>query len=101
MSRYPVARYAVTFGMDGCYMPDSHDGAWEFTSARDLASFIKGELEAYDMPACLFREVGFRRLWKFIKARGSSCAHFSLCHGGYSLSFHGLTEDEYREQTQD
>lgn len=93
---YP-ARYAVTFGLEGCYMPDCNDGAFEFRSAREFSAFIKGELENYDMPKRLFREVNFRDLWRFIQSRGSSCAHFSLCHKGYSLSFYGLTEDEYRE----
>ena len=94
------ARYAVTYGLAGCYMPDSHQGAHEFTTRRELADFIRYELEAFDMPACLFREVKTRRLWGFIASHGSSVAHFSLQHGGYELAFHGLTEAEYREQTE-
>jgi len=93
-----TARYAVTFGLSGCYMPDSHDGAFEVTTRRELASLIRGELETYDMPASLFREVRIARLWRFIKRHGSSSAHFSLVHGGNELAFHGLTEQEYNEQ---
>lgn len=96
-----IARYAVTFGLSGCYMPDSHDGAHEFTTRKDLAAFIRSELEMYDMPASLFREVRMRNLWRFIVRNGSSSAHFSLYHGANSLSFHGLTEAEYEEQTRD
>jgi hypothetical protein len=40
------------------------------------------------------------RLWSFIKSKGSSCAHFRLCHKGYELAFHGLTEDEYLQQSE-
>lgn len=94
----PVAHYAVTFGLSGCYMPDSHDGAHEFTTRRDLADFIRSELDMYEMPASLFREVGLRRLWSFITRHGSSSAHFHLSHGPNSLSFHGLTEAEFAEQ---
>jgi hypothetical protein len=97
----PVARYAVTFGLQGCYMPDSHSGAFECYTRRELAQFIRGELEAYNLPKRLFREVRINRLWSFIKRNGSSCAHFHLTHGSDVLSFHGLTEEEYEQQTRD
>jgi hypothetical protein len=95
------ARYAVTFGLRGCYMPDSHDGAHIFTTRKELADFIRSELEMYDMPASLFREVRLRRLWGFITRHGSSTAHFALHHGANALEFHGLTEAEYDEQTRE
>lgn len=95
----PVARYAITFGLSGCYMPDSHDGAYEFTTRKELADMIRSELEMYDMPASLFREVRIRALWAHIKRHGASSAHFSLIHGGNALEFHGLTEEEFAEQT--
>lgn len=95
----PVARYAVTFGLTGCYMPDSHEGAHEFHTRRDLAAFIRGELEVFDLPRSLFREVRINRLWAFIKRNGSSSAHFSLTHNGHSLSFHGLTEEEFQRES--
>ena len=97
MSKH-VARYAVTFGLAGCYLPDSHAGAFEIATRAELASLIKGELAAYDLPASLFREVRIRRLWGFIARHGSSVAHFSLRHGGHELAFHGLTAAEYAEQ---
>lgn len=96
-----IARYAVTFGLRGCYMPDSHDGAHEFTTRKELADFIRSELDMYEMPACLFGDVNIRRLWGFIKRHGSSTAHFALHHGGNALEFHGLTEAEYADQTRD
>ena len=90
-----VARYAVTYGLSGCYMPDSHEGSHEFSTRRELAKFIRAELQVFDMPARLFLEVRISRLWSAIKRNGSSCAHFSLRHGANSLAFHGLTQDEY------
>ena len=93
-----AARYAITFGLAGLYMPDSHDGAYEFYSRRELAAFIRSELETYDLPKSLFRDAHVRRLWRFIKRHGSSSAHFTLCHGDHELAFHGLTDDEYRQQ---
>ena len=94
------ARYAVTFGLSGCYMPDSHCGVHEFMSRRELASFIRGELELFDMPAALVRDVKLRRLWRFIQQHGSSTAHFRLVHKANELAFHGLTEDEYRAESE-
>lgn len=97
MSKH-VARYAVTFGLSGCYMPDSHSGAFQFGTRRELASFIRAELDTFDLPAALFNDVRIRRLWGFISRHGSSTAHFSLTHGGYELAFHGLTEEEFTAQ---
>lgn len=96
-----VARYAITFGLQGCYMPDSHGGAFEVATRRELASLIRDELRVYDLPASLFREVRIRRLWSFIKSHGSSCAHFHLAHGPDVLSFHGLTEEEFQQQNEE
>ena len=67
MSTPTVARYAVTFGLAGLYMPDSHSGCHEFNTRRELAEFIRGELEMYDLPKSLFRDAHVHRLWRFIK----------------------------------
>lgn len=85
----------VTYGLSGCYMPDSNSGPMQFDTRKELASFIRNELEYFEMPATLFREVRIRRLWGYITRHGSSSAHFSLDHKGNSLTFHGLTEAEY------
>jgi hypothetical protein len=98
MARTPIARYAVTFGLSGCYMPDYHGCAFEVTTRRELAAAIRDELRMLDLPASLFREVGINRLWAFIKRYGSSSAHFSLHHGANVLQFHGLTEEEFQQQ---
>lgn len=90
----PVARYSVTFGLAGCYMPDSASGPYAFTTRAELAQAIRDELRAYDLPASLMRQVKLRRLWAHIKAHGSSQAHVHLYHGANVLSFHGLTEEE-------
>lgn len=92
-----VARYSVSYGLAGCYLPDSHSGVYEVTRRRDLAGIIREELRMYDMPASLFRDVHLRRLWRFIKRNGSSVAHFSLYHGDYVLAFCGLTQVEYEQ----
>ncbi len=96
-----IARYTVTYGLSGCYMPDSNSGGLEFATRRELAAFIRLELENYDMPKRLFRDVNIRRLWSFILLRGSSVAHFSLIHNGNELAFHGLTEAEFAADQSD
>jgi len=100
MAKHP-ARYAITYGLDGCYMPDSHAGAFEVHTRRDLAALIKAELETYDLPASLFSDVKIRRLWSFIARNGSSSAHFTLRHKGNALCFSGLTEQEYAYATRE
>lgn len=92
-----IARYAISFGLSGCYLPDSHSGVIECATRRELADTIRCELAFYGMPARLFRAADIRNLWRFIARHGSSVAHFSLTHGGHTLSFHGLTEGEARE----
>ena len=95
-----TARYSMTFGLSGCYMPDSYGGPYICSTRREIASIIRSELEAYDLPASRFREVRIARLWAFIKRNGSSVAHFALQHGANELAFHGLTEAEADEMEQ-
>jgi hypothetical protein len=97
MAKHNVARYGVSFGLARCYLPDSHDGAHEFATRREFADFIRGELQAHELPARLFRDANLRRLWGFIQRHGSSQAHFSLAHGDHVLAFHGLTEAEFQQ----
>ena len=96
MSRH-IARYSITFGLSGCYMPNDSFGPVFAGTRRELVNLIRGELESHDMPASLFADVRITRLWAFIKRNGSSVAHFSLTHKGYELAFHGLTEAEANE----
>jgi len=93
------ARYCITYGLAGCYMPDSNEGAIQCDTRGDLIQTIRDALERYEMPQSLMREVRVQRLWRFIQRFGSSSAHFTLTHKGNALSFHGLTLQEYREQS--
>ena len=96
-----VARYAIYNGMPG-YMPNSHWGAHEAATRRDLAALIRYHLDMLDAPACRFADVNIRRLWRFISRHGSSSAHFSLDIGnGEYLYFSGLTEEEYNQQNEE
>ena len=92
-----VARYSVTYGLSGCYMPDSNSGAMEFTTRKEFADYIRHELEFFEMPASLFREVNIKRLWQAIQRHGSSSLGFTLHHKGNALQFHGLTDHEFNE----
>src|SRR3546814_135255 len=90
-----IARYATSSGLAGCYMPDSQGGPYEFTTRRELANYIRQEIEYMDWLASMFAQVGIRRLWSAIQSAGSSSSyHFSLQHNGYELAFHGLTKEE-------
>ncbi len=89
-----IARYSISYGLAGCYMPDSISGPYIVTTRRELAELIHDQLRMYEMPARLFRDANVRRLWRFITKHGSSMAHFNLQHGANALSFHGLTEEE-------
>jgi len=91
------AQYSVSFGLSGCYLPDSQSGPYQFDRRKDLADFIRHQIEFYDLPKYLLRDVKISRLWSFIKRHGSSSAHFSLHHKGFCLSFHGLTNEEFSE----
>lgn len=90
-----TARYNVSFGLSGCYMPDSIQGPYEFATRRALANFIREEIAQNDWPAYLAREVKIRNLWRFIARNGASVAHFAIKHKGYEIAFHGLTRAEF------
>jgi hypothetical protein len=93
----PTFRYAITAGLHGCYLADTHYGPHEGHTRRELASLIRNYLEVQDMPKILFERVQITSLWKRIKKYGSSKQHFSIVHKDYELAFHGLTEDEYKQ----
>lgn len=95
-----IARYSVTNGLAGCYMPDNVS-TMEFYSRRQLADFIRYEIELLDWPANKFAEANLKNVWRHIARWGSSSAHFSIHHKGYELAFHGLTDEEYTQATQE
>jgi hypothetical protein len=90
-----IARYAVSFGLAGCYMPDNQIGPLQFSTRRELAAFIRSEIADAEWPSNVFKDVKIRNLWRHIARWGSSSAHFSIVHKGYSLSFYGLTAEEF------
>jgi hypothetical protein len=71
-----IARYTVTNGLAGCYMPDNV-GTYEFRTRRELAKFIREQIEWLDWPANTFAQADLRRVWSYIARRGSSSAHFT------------------------
>ena len=87
-------RYSISNGLNGCYMPDNVSGPYTGATRRELVAMIRDAVAMMDWPASAARDVKVKRLWSFIKDKGSSCAHFSIVRDGYELSFHGLTEDE-------
>lgn len=98
-----TAQYTVTNGLAGCYMPDNNSGPMEFYTRKDLASYIRDQLE-FVFPELsgreyrrLFREVNLRNLWRMIQRHGSSSMHFSIQREGYELAFHGLTNAEFEQ----
>ena len=96
-----LARYAITTGLHGLYMPDSHLGAFEANTRRGLMDQIRYAIEFADFPKSSVREVKARRLWSFIKRHGSSTAHFTIVHKGQEIAFHGLTEEEFNQQSEE
>lgn len=91
-----IARYAITVGLAGCYMPDSHMGPYQFATRGELAQAIRDEIEFQEFPQSAFAQVGIRKLWAAIQYAGSSSSyHFSIAHKGREIAFHGLTEEEF------
>lgn len=92
-----TARYRISSGLAGLYLPGSISPPLSFYTRRELAEAIREEMKFYDFPKRLFSAVGIRKLWSQIVRSGSSSAHFSIQHDGYEIAFHGLTEEEANE----
>lgn len=90
-------RYSISFGLAGCYMPDSVNGPYTGTTRRELADMIRDELAQADWPKSKLGDVKLKRLWAHIQKHGSSTAHFSIYHGANAITFNGLTADEASE----
>jgi len=94
----PVARFQLMNGLDGCYMPDNHQGPYEVTRRRELISAVRDQLEWLEFPKAAIRQVRWTKVWRAFKfARSFSSIHLSITHKGYALEICGLTEDEARE----
>ncbi len=92
------AFYKTGFGLTGCYLDDNQGGAREVNTRRELADWIRSELEVYDIPKVCFAQVNIRRLWSaIVRARGASSFTFYVHHKANVLTFYGLTEREYLE----
>jgi len=97
----PCARYSITTGLHGLYMPDSYIGPFEVNTRKELMAEIRYALEFAEFPKSCIREVKATRLWGFIKRHGSSQAHFNIVHKGREIAFHGLTQEEYQQSVAD
>lgn len=102
MAKTQTCYFTFSHGLRGCYMPDSHSGAYAITRRKDLVDAIRSELEMYDAPASRIKTVGIKRLWSQAKRHGTSSIHFTVdTANGYGLNFHGLTQTEYEALDQD
>lgn len=101
MARRHIARYAVTTGLSGLYMPDCQHGAYEFTTRSQMADAIRELIEFMEFPKASFTQANIIRRWQFIKRYGSSVSHFAICHRQFEIAFHGLTEEEFNQMDQE
>jgi len=86
--------YAVTTGLRGCYMPDQHHGALEFTSSTELGDYIFDVLDEMSFPAACADQVDVTEIYR-------DPVGFGIFHGGYALEFHALSEAEARAMMED
>lgn len=97
-----IARYSVSTGLAGCYMPNSVSCPMAFSTRRELAEAIRYEIAAQDFPKSTFAQVNIQRLWALIRhAKSSSSYHFSIEHKGFEIAFHGLTVEEFEQMEQE
>jgi hypothetical protein len=101
MSKPVLCYFSLSFGLAGCYMPDSHFGSYVVTTRRDMVLTIKAALEFYDMPKSAIRQVKWSRLWSKAKRYGTSSIHFDITHGGNALHFGGMTQAEWQADQED
>jgi hypothetical protein len=98
MPKVQTCYFALTHGLQGCYMPDMHFGAYAITRRKDLIEAVRDALDMMEAPKSAIRQINWTRLWDNAKRYGTSCVHFSIETGKHTcLSFHGLTEAEYNE----
>ena len=93
-----IARYTITSGLSGCYMPNNVSNAQAYKTRKELADAIRSEIECQDFPKSAFNQVRIRNLWsKIVYADSASSMHFSIEHGAFEIAFHGMTEEEYND----
>jgi len=104
MTKTATCYFSLTSGLQGCYMPDAHWGAFAVTRRKDLINAVRDTLnmlldQESDRPVarCL-REVDWTKLWSQAKRHGTSSIHFCIATSEHNmLEFHGMTEAEYLE----
>lgn len=102
MSRHATCYFALAYGLNGCYMPDSDYGSYAVTKRRDMLSVMREALEFYEFPKNSMNHISWRRLWRQTVNSGTSSVHFSIGNvNGAGVQFMGLTESEYNERNQD
>ena len=96
MSKAVNCYFTLTYGLQGCYMPDSHEGPYAVTRRKDLVSTVRYILDLYDAPKSAIKQVKWRDVWAHAKRHGTSSLHFCIATDQHNmLKFHGLTEEEY------
>jgi len=99
MSKAATCYFTITYGLQGCYMPDSDYGPYAVNRRKDLIDAVRDTLAMVDAPKNRLRHVRWRRLWSQAKVHGTSSVHFCIATDKHNMiEFHGLTEDEYNEQ---
>jgi hypothetical protein len=92
--------FMISFGLQGCYMPDSYTGAYSATTRREIVAALKDAIDFYDFPKTSIRQVSLKRLWDHAKKHGTSSLHFCIGHKHNMIEFHGLTKSEYDEHNE-
>jgi len=105
MAKPATCYFTLTYGLQGCYMPDGHSGPYAVTRRKDLIAAVRATLnmlldqeEDRAVEGCM-RQINWTRLWSQAKRSGTSSIQFCIATSEHNmLEFHGLTEDEYNEQ---
>lgn len=108
MVKSQICYFSLTSGLQGCYMPDAHWGAFAVSRRKDLIGAVRDTLdmlldqEGDRAVASCMREINWTRLWSQAKRSGTSSIHFCIATGEHNmLEFHGMTEAEYIEAEKD
>ncbi|MBR1173880.1 hypothetical protein JQ617_07935 [Bradyrhizobium sp. KB893862 SZCCT0404] len=102
MSRAATCYFTISYGLQGCYMPDSHFGPFAVTRRKDLVNAMRDALEFYEAPKSRLREVSWSKLWSTAKRHGTSSVHFCIATDDHNMvEFHGLTEAEFNEHNKE
>jgi hypothetical protein len=96
MARAKACYFTLTYGLQGCYMPDSHMGPYVAHTRREIVEAVRDALAFYEAPKVAIKQVSWNRLWSQAKRHGTSSIHFCIATSKHNmLEFHGLTEEEY------